>query len=252
MLMKKSYSEDELINIIKKRKNIILRRTIVLVLFFLGINVYAWFIYISKVGFNLNATVSDWNIEFYNGDTEVRDLNLYVNMYPNMQTFSDHINVRNITENRCDFEYYVKSFKLLGFDKLDTSMTDQQFINSLNQYPFKITFNATKNHLEGNERLDFYIYVNWSYESANEYYKLNDFFTYDPSLEYYNLVNGEYILNNNVTSSNYGGLKNDLYVQKDDADSVYGQLCGEYQKNTGKSCLEMDVDLRVTQSSSST
>ena len=70
---------------------------------------------------------------------------------------------------------------------------------------------------------------------------------------YNNWDDANYTLSNNTysefsaTPSNYLTNLNNLYLDKDDADTYFGMKCHEYESTSGHSCLEIGLLLRVSQ-----
>ena len=114
-------------------------------------------------------------------------------------------------------------------------------------YPFSVSFTASKSVLNPSDTVDFDIGLVWPYESSTPiYYKQDDVYQFDSSFPYYQFSNGIYTLTN-VTSSIYNSLKSNLYLEKDDADSYFGMKCHEYEESTGKACLSLTLKLLVRQ-----
>lgn len=263
--MKKLFnSEDEnkLINVYEKLQNNrkkIKRRAIMMVILLFGINAFAWFAYIAQADFNFDATVVSWDVNFYNDSTEVSDVVIDVGeIYPgygdtsidsNNIPYSKIIEVSNTGEVPATFSYSVKSFTIMGMNAIPSEYTtDNEILNMMETYyPFTIKMSSTSNKLAPNEKLSFEFNLYWLYEESNKYFKLNSFYTYDPSVVYYNYLNNAYVAAE-VTEANFDSLKNTLYLEKDDADSFFGSQCAVYEANTGEKCVSVDIELKVSQS----
>ena len=89
--------------------------------------------------------------------------------------------------------------------------------------------------------------MDWTYEE-DKYYKVNSLYTFDPAINYYVLSNNTYQIDNTVTSENFlEKMQTGLYLEKDDADSYFGYACGNYEMNTNKPCMDIHMDLEVSQ-----
>ncbi len=60
------------------------------------------------------------------------------------------------------------------------------------------------------------------------------------------MENGNYVVAV-VNSNNYLALRDNLYLEKDDADSYFGIKCGEYEENTHNACLKLRLSMIVQQ-----
>ena len=97
------------------------------------------------------------------------------------------------------------------------------------------------------ETINFEVKVDWNYDSEDViYYKLDDNYEYDSTLKYYVLDNNMYT-EAIVDSSNFLALRDSLYLDKDSADSYFGEKCGEYESRTKNACLKLKLDMIVQQ-----
>ncbi len=247
--MKKSYKKKtkKIYDILQKNRSKIKKRSIILALFFLGVNIFAWFIYITQVDVNLDADVVAWDVNFFDGPQQVKEINIVETLYPGMDTYVKEIDVNNNSETEANFEYIVKSFSIMGIDSMIEDGTNEEQVNSLlNDYPFVIRLEADKDKLGQDDNLKFVLTIDWSYEQVGEFHRLTKHFTFDPSVVYYQLSEGEYYPYD-ISSNSFEQHKLDLYVEKDDADSFFGEACAEYQGRTGRRCLNLKLLLKVTQ-----
>ena len=246
--MKKSVKN--IYEFLQKKRGKIKRRTFLLAGFFLAVNIFAWFVYITQVDVNIDAKVISWDVNFFDGPTAVKEINISEKIYPGMPVFTKTINVTNASETKAQFEYLINKFTVLGEDTLiDGGTNEEQIFSIENDYPFVIEFDINKEKLEENDTLSFTITIHWDYENIGEYQKLTKHFIFDPSVTYYVLEDGDFIPFS-ATQSNFERNKLDLYLQKDDADSFFGEACGDYEKDTGLSCLNINLTLRVSQDNS--
>ncbi len=229
------------------RKRIIIR-SLLLVAFLLAINTFAWFTYISRAGVTLNASVVNWDVTFLEETNVIREIVINVkDMKPGMLPVERKVSIKNGGEVDAKITYVLKTVTLLGQDiKLDKS-TDEIHQSLANDYPFKLVLNLDKTIVKPFDSGNFDISINWDYE-ADEFYKLNDFYTYDAGVYYYTLNNGTYQIDNTVTEQNFKEkVSQGLYLEKDDADSFWGYACGQYENSTGKPCLKLEFELNATQ-----
>lgn len=229
---------------ILKRKYI----SIFLALFTFGVNIFAWFAFSSHANVSLDATISSWDVEFSSNGEATQNLVIDVTkMKPGMNNFTKTIDVSNHSDVSADFTYEITSFKLLGHTF--NNMTSSQLITYLgSNYPFNVSFNASKMILTTNDTLTFDINVAWPFESASTtYYKLDSAYQYDSSFVYYKLVNNSYNPFSVPNSSVFNSNLNELYLEKDDADTFFGMNCDTYESNSGEACLVLNLKLMVLQ-----
>lgn len=234
-----------------KLKKKLLIRSMIFTLFLLGINTYAWFIYMDKFDGNINADVIAWDITLYDED-EVNALSLNINdLHPGMNNYTKTIRVNNNSDMPATFNYEMKGFTLFGVPyQAGSTYTSDDLINILTTYfPFEITFSKNKTDLYSNgDNAMFSINVNWPFEQDTEYYKINNFFGFDNKIDYY-IYNNGYVIDDTVNINNFASKANNLYVLSDDADTYWGVKSSEYKKtNPSLPCLKLELDLIVTQS----
>jgi pyruvate-formate lyase len=87
----------------------------------LGVNVYAWFIFVQQFGGNIDANVVSWDvIAFDENQEQIDELAFDIDdLYPGMTNFSKYITVRNRGTLPASFTYTLTSFVLFG-EKLRT------------------------------------------------------------------------------------------------------------------------------------
>lgn len=247
--MKKKLSNNIDETILKKRKSRkkVIIRSILLVAFLLAINTFAWFTYISRAGVTLSGSVVNWDVTFLEETNVIKEININIkDMKPGMVPYEKEIVINNGGDIDAKLNYRVESLTLLGQELLQENQTDA--LNSIkNDYPFKLQLDASSTVIPVRGSANVKIGLNWDYE-GNEYYKLNNLYSYDPGVYYYNLMGNTYQVDNTVTEENFSTkIANGLYLEKDDADSYWGYVCGKYETETGKSCLHMRLELNVTQ-----
>ncbi len=230
----------------KSRKRMLLR-SFLFALFLIGVNIFAWFTYVSKAGLQLEGNISSWDVEFNANGKPTTKVDFYVSdMKPGMLDYSQKVIIHNLGEVSADVSYDIASLSIMGRD-VDASNKDE-IIRRLNSfYPFSVNLNIDSVIIQPQGYTNFSASLSWDYENQEKFYQLDSLYDYNGEFNYYNLVNGKYVVNDSVTADNFNELRNNLYLEKDDADSYFGYACGQYEKNTGKSCLAMKLVLKVIQ-----
>ncbi len=230
----------------KSRKKMLLR-SLLFALFLIGVNAFAWFTYVSKAGLQLEGNISSWDVEFNSNGKPTTKVDFYVSdMKPGMLDYSQKVIIHNMGEVAADVSYEIASLTIMGRD-IDVS-NKEEIITKLNSfYPFSVNLDIDSVVLQPKDYTNFNASLSWDYDNSAKYFQLDSLYDYDSSYSYYNLVNGQYVLNDSVTADNFEELRDNLYLEKDDADSYFGYACGKYENNTGKSCLAMKLILKVTQ-----
>ena len=233
-------------NLSKKKKKLVLENFI-FVLFFLGVNIFAWFTYVSKASLEISGTVAAWDVEF-NSDGKATSMVVVeiTDMKPGMLDYSQQVIVHNLGEVDADLSYEIEKLSILGKD-IDVS-DNTKTISDLNGfYPFNVVLGTSSGSLDSGKYADFTVNATWSYDEANKYYQLNETYDYDPSYTYYYLNDGVYTEATDITESNFTTKRSSLYLEKDDADTYFGEKCGTYEKASGDACLYMKVKLIAKQ-----
>lgn len=230
----------------KSRKRMLLR-SFLFALFLIGVNIFAWFTYVSKAGLQLEGNISSWDVEFNANGKPTTKVDFYVSdMKPGMLDYSQKVIIHNLGEVSADVSYDIASLSIMGRD-VDASNKDE-IIKRLNFfYPFSVNLNIDSVIIQPQGYTNFSASLSWDYENQEKFYQLDSLYDYNGEFNYYNLVDGKYVVNDSVTADNFNELRNNLYLEKDDADSYFGYACGQYEKNTGKSCLAMKLVLKVIQ-----
>lgn len=230
----------------KSRKRLLLR-SFLFALFLIGVNIFAWFTYVSKAGLQLEGNISSWDVEFNANGKPTTKVDFYVSdMKPGMLDYSQKVIIHNLGEVSADVSYDIASLSIMGRD-VDASNKDE-IIRRLNSfYPFSVNLNIDSVIIQPQGYTNFSASLSWDYENQEKFYQLDSLYDYNGEFNYYNSVDGKYVVNDSVTADNFNELRNNLYLEKDDADSYFGYACGQYEKNTGKSCLAMKLVLKVIQ-----
>lgn len=238
-LFKKTY------NFLQKRRKKIKFRSILMLVFLFSVNAYAWFVYMSNASVKLSSSVSTWNVTFFDGTEEVKDLEINTgNIYPGMETFSKQFKIKNKSDTKASFSYKIDDLEILG---TDIAVEDKEtYLKEL--LPFQVTLTPSKTELEENDTLVFDVKINWPYESENEYYKVIDLYRYKENFNYYEKTAIGY---NKVTISEISypsRVESGLYIESDDADTYFGSECDSYKQTSGStSCLSFHIKLDVIQ-----
>lgn len=244
-------AEDVYVALQKQRKKI-KRRSIFLALFVLGVNAYAWFVFLSSASVNVKANVISWDVNFLDENSPVKDVEVITeDLYPGMPKYQKTIKVYNRSDVRANFTFKVDSITVLGEETMNATDTTDEAVNYLKDtYPFIVTFDYDKTVLEKDDHLNFTVNIEWPYEKddtlAREYYKLTSQYKYDPSVSYYSLSNGAYI-KDDISEAEFNASKTNLYLEKDDADSFWGSTCKAYKADNEEVCFKFHILLTVTQ-----
>ena len=71
MKEKKKLSDSGLYQYLQKRRKNIMIRSVLLALFVLGVNIYAWFIYFTEAQVNITGNVVSWDVSFRDENSQV-------------------------------------------------------------------------------------------------------------------------------------------------------------------------------------
>ena len=231
---------------IRKNRKILIIRSVLMLGFLLAFNVFAWFIYISKVNTEMDIHAVSWDVVFSEGGTAVKDVTIALDVYPGMEQYTHSISVNNASETAANLFFDTKSVTLFGEELLTSGMTEIQKQSLLsNDLPLSIEYTFTRTVVNQASTSSFTVYVNWPYENTN-YYKIPSVFPYSSDLTYY-IKNGSNYYVQEVTSATYDTLKSSLYLEKDEIDSYIGEKCGVYQNTYNKSCLVIKGELVAEQ-----
>lgn len=255
--MKKNRNKHNIVQayrFLSKRKKKMFIKAVIMSMFLLGINVYAWFAFFDKFDGNINANVIAWDVTFFDDDETVDSVAMNINsLYPGMNDYEKQIMVSNKSDVKAVFSYSISKVVLFGETFLvdDVSLTSDQLLSDLGgHFPFQITFNQTKDELNsGGDSAYFGVYAVWPFEHEEPYFLVNSYFDYDGSIQYYQLVDGEYVLDGTVSSDNFASkVESGIYIESDDADTYWGGKAADYKNsNPNKPCLELEMKITVTQ-----
>ncbi len=242
----RQFTEEEK-EYIKKNKRLLLIRSVLMIGFLLGFNIFAWFIYVSKVSTTMDIHALSWDVVFSEGGNAVKEVNIALDVYPGMEEYTHTISITNSSETSANLYFDTKSVTLFGNELLTDSLTEAEKEELLRTVlPLTIEYELGTTLMNQSTSSYFTVNINWPYE-GNEYFKVPSIFGYSSDLTYYTKSGSNYTVTE-VNGSTYNALKDSLYLAKDDIDSYIGETCGYYQKSNNKSCLELKGELVAEQS----
>ncbi len=167
--------EDSIfLTVIKRLLKRVRPSTILILVLLLSCNVFAWFIYTTRVDSNITAHVKAWNIAFIAGNTQLsQEVNFNVaNIYPGMTTYEETITATNNGETQASFTYEIISATILGttYTVDGTILTSNELLRKLEEdYPFSVIFNVSSDTLLSQGGVgSFTLQVIWAYESGDD------------------------------------------------------------------------------------
>ena len=129
---------------LSKLKKKMFIRAVVMSMFLLGINVYAWFAFFDKFDGNINANIISWDVTFFDDNETVDHVVMNINsLYPGMDDFEKQVTVSNQSDVKAVFTYSIVKVVLFGETFLvdDVSLTSDQLLEHLNNsFPFSNYF----------------------------------------------------------------------------------------------------------------
>ena len=184
--MKKQITREQLESL---RKSLNKRKyfSILLALFTLGVNIFAWFAFSANAGLELDATVAAWDVEFKdNTGVIARDILVEVTkMKLGMPDFNKTIEIESKSDVSANFSYQVLSLSILGHTINLANIQDvEDYLE--NYYPFSVTFDASSYVLSPTDSVTFEVNIVWPYDSQTpKYYQQNEVYDYNESFYYY-------------------------------------------------------------------
>ena len=235
---------------LQKRRNKLKRNGIILAMFLLVVNTYAWFVYLAKASLTVDASVIGWDIKFYDENGEEMDVTINIkDLYPGMKDYQKKIIITNDSSLKGEFSYTISDLKLIGIES-DIKESNQLVESLQNDYPFKVTFESDKNELDSDgDFTNFYIRVVWPFESDNKYTLIKERNKFQGLYPYYKLDNQNYIIDEEVTSINFlDKVNSGIYMDSDDIDTFWGEQAVIYKDNNpDKGTLTFKLNMRVEQ-----
>ena len=229
-----------------RRKTII--RSLLLIAFLLIVNTFAWFTYITKANLSINGSVVSWEVSFLDQNSIVKDVDIAItDMKPGMMHFFFFFDIVNNSDVAAKFTYKITSVEFLGIEIFQGEETEAIRQKLEQEFPFTLKMIVGKQDLDLTDTSSFEVTMDWTYEE-DKYYRVNSLYTYDPAVNYYVLANNTYQIDNTVTEDNFQSkMQTGLYLEKDDADGFFGYACGKYEADTNKPCMDVHVELEVSQ-----
>ena len=232
-------------NRLKRKKYI----SILLALFTLGVNIFAWFAFSNNASLTLEGTVAAWDVEFKDPDTHTTYQNTTIaltKMKPGMTDVSKTIVVENHSDVNVNFQVTIEEFSILGQSIDFTNIADpMDYINT--EFPFSVEVTTSSPTLGPNSSVDVVTTVSWPFETANRYFAQTDLYNYDAGFIYYKKNGTDYNVFPVPNAATYATEKDDLYLEKDDADSYFGMQCHTYEDDSGEPCLYVVIRLIASQ-----
>lgn len=166
--MKNKDNEFILFKIVKKVK----LKTLILLIVLLSFNSYAWFIYATKVSGGLTAHITSWNVKFKAGEEEITTNVVFEvdRIYPGMEKQTKKLTAFNEGEMKAILSYEIKKIRILTDEyTVSQEFTQEDLIEMLKNYPFKLTFEIDKTNLnQENGSAEFDVSLTWAFESGND------------------------------------------------------------------------------------
>lgn len=158
---------------------------LLILIFLLIFNTYAWFIYATEVSTGLSVHVKSWKILFKNDDNPIVDyININVdNIYPGMEDYVNELKAYNLSENNAKVSYEILSARILdteyksieGYqhEKLEVpkdAKSSAELAEMLKtDFPFKLIVTIDNEVLDAEVGMTTYtIKLYWPYESGND------------------------------------------------------------------------------------
>lgn len=170
--------------VLDKIKKIRLTRLLIL-LFFIISNTFAWFIYATKIDNDISVHVKSWNVVFEAGENQVTEsVDLIVgDIYPGMSNYTYEIDAYNNSEVSATLSYEILEANVLGTEYISTigrvargeeanasDLTSSQLESLLaNDFPFSITFSISNAVIVKDDGQETYtLSVIWPYEQDDD------------------------------------------------------------------------------------
>ncbi len=211
-----------------------------------AINSFAWFVFVSNSDNIVKADVVEWEIEFFDEDTETSVMDITIdNLYPGMHDYIKSIKVRNSSHLGATFSYEIEELSIFGED-YHMSEDMETFLE--NALPFYIIFDVSKVDINKDESISFAVKVGWEYEQEGTYCSINELYPYNPLWNYYKLDEEEYIPIDISEEVYEKGFSSDIFTECDDLDSYWGEKSVIHkEENPEESAISLKLKLKVTQ-----
>jgi len=160
-------------------------RHLLILIFLLIFNTYAWFIYATEVSTGLSVHVKSWKILFKNDDNPIVDyININIdNIYPGMEDYVSELKAYNLSESNARVSYEILSARILdteyksieGYqhENLEVPVgakSSSELAEMLRtEFPFKLEITIDNEVLDAEVGITTYtIKLYWPYESGND------------------------------------------------------------------------------------
>lgn len=158
---------------------------ILILIFLLVFNTYAWFIYATEVSTGLSVHVRSWKILFKNDNKPIVDyINIDVdNIYPGMEDYVSELEAYNLSESKAKVSYEILTARILDTEYKSTegyiyenipvpadALTSEELAEKLKtDFPFKLDITIDNEVLDAEVGLTTYkIRLYWPYESGDD------------------------------------------------------------------------------------
>ena len=153
----------------KKLKRI--RYFLIFAILLLSINVYAWFIYVTRVDSSITARIRSWNVMFQVHDNNIASEVVFNvgDIYPGMTDYNDYASIINTGETPGEAYFTIKRVQIFNDVYTDSNYSQGQLLDVLTAtYPFSIDVSLTNNVVAPSHTEYFNIDITWPYESGND------------------------------------------------------------------------------------
>ena len=158
---------------------------LVILLFFVISNSFAWFIYATKVDNDVSVHVRSWNVMFQAGEHQITEsIPLIIDsVYPGMEDYVYSIDAYNNSEVSATLSYELLEANIMGTQYMTTigraalgeeanenDITSEELENILkDSFPFSITISTSNSIIQlGDGKETYSIRVVWPYEQNDD------------------------------------------------------------------------------------
>ena len=158
---------------------------LVILLFFVISNTFAWFIYATKIDNDVSVHVRSWNVMFQAGENQItEDIPLVIDsIYPGMDDYLYEIDAYNNSEVSAILSYEILEANIMGTQYMTTigraalgeeanqdDITSDELEDILeNNFPFSISISTSNSIINlGDGKETYSISVIWPYEQSDD------------------------------------------------------------------------------------
>ena len=159
--------------IIKKLKKVKIKNLVILI-FLLIFNTYAWFVFSKRASTDITAKVGTWKVDFISSDgTTTEDVIIEVDkIFPGMIDFEKEIEAVKIGETEAELGYKIEELRIMDETfMVGNGITEEELKNKINtEYPFTIIFevNDFGTIIDKPDKGKFKVLIKWPFESGND------------------------------------------------------------------------------------